>query len=53
MLSQTDSIYWVAIRRFATRRRRMPSYGEIMELAGFRSRHAVYKLIGRLGGVKI
>jgi hypothetical protein len=26
----------------------MPSYGEIMELAGFRSRHAVFKLVNRL-----
>lgn len=48
MLSQKDSTYWGAIRRFATRRRRMPSYGEIMELVGFRSRNAVYGLIERL-----
>jgi nucleotidyltransferase/DNA polymerase involved in DNA repair len=26
----------------------MPSYGEIMELVGFRSRHAVYRLMNRL-----
>jgi repressor LexA len=26
----------------------MPSYGEIMELVGFRSRHAVYCLVERL-----
>jgi hypothetical protein len=45
MLSQKDSTYWSAIRRFAARRRRMPSYGEIMELVGFRSRNAVYVLI--------
>jgi SOS regulatory protein LexA len=30
------------------RRRRMPTYGEIMELVGFRSRNAVYCLIDRL-----
>ena len=30
------------------RRRRMPSYGEIMELVGFRSRHAVSRLVDRL-----
>jgi repressor LexA len=48
MLSQQDSTYWGAIRRFAARRRRMPSYGEIMELVGFRSRNAVSDLVKRL-----
>lgn len=48
MLTPSDTSYWAAIRPFAARRRRMPSYGEIMELVGFRSRHAVYCLIERL-----
>ena len=48
MLSQRDSTYWDAIKKFTMRRRRMPSYGEIMELAGFRSRNAVYRLVNRL-----
>jgi SOS regulatory protein LexA len=48
VLSHSDTTYWTAIREFSTRRRRMPSYGEIMELAGFRSRHAVTRLVQRL-----
>ena len=48
MLTSRDSTYWAAIQKFATRRRRMPSYGEIMELVGFRSRNAVYCLVSRL-----
>ena len=48
VLSPTDTRYWAAIREFSARRRRMPSYGEIMELVGFRSRHAVTRLMDRL-----
>ena len=48
MLSTQDTSYWAAIRGFYSRRRRMPSYGEIMELVGFRSRQAVFRLIDRL-----
>ena len=48
VLSLTDATYWAAIRGFSARRRRMPSYGEIMELVGFRSRHAVSRLVDRL-----
>jgi repressor LexA len=45
MLTPVDSSYWAAIRQYAARRRRLPSYGEIMELVGFRSRHTVFFLI--------
>ena len=48
MLSQQDTTYWTAIRGFYTHRQRPPSYGEIMELVGFRSRHAVSRLVDRL-----
>ena len=48
MLTPADTSYWAAICGFSTRRRRMPSYGEIMELVGFRSRYAVYCLVERL-----
>jgi SOS regulatory protein LexA len=48
VLSQTDTSYWAAIREFSVRRQRMPTYGEIMELVGFRSRNAVSCLIDRL-----
>ncbi len=48
MLTPADTSYWAAIRGFSAHRRRMPSYGEIMELVGFRSRHAVYCLVQRL-----
>jgi repressor LexA len=48
VISQTDTSYWAAIREFSVRRRRMPTYGEIMELVGFRSRNAVFCLIDRL-----
>jgi SOS regulatory protein LexA len=48
VLSQQDTSYWNEIRAFAARRRRMPSYGEIMELVGFRSRNAVACLVDRL-----
>jgi len=48
MLSSVDSTYWSRMLGFYRNRRRMPSYGEIMELASFRSRHAVSKLIARL-----
>lgn len=33
------------IRRFYTTQRRMPSYSEIMNLAGFKSKNAAYKLV--------
>jgi repressor LexA len=48
VLSQHDTTYWAAIREFSARRQRMPSYGEIMELVGFRSRNAVSCLVDRL-----
>lgn len=36
------------IRKFYRQTRRMPSYAEIMELVGFKSKNAVYKLVERL-----
>ena len=36
------------IRKFYGRHRRMPSYSEIMDLAGFKSKNAAYKLVGKL-----
>ncbi len=36
------------ILKFYHRHRRMPSYAEIMELVGFKSKNAVYKLVGKL-----
>jgi SOS-response transcriptional repressor LexA len=48
VISQKDTIYWNAIREFAAHLRRMPTYGEIMQLVGFRSRNAVFCLIDRL-----
>jgi len=36
------------IRRFYRDNRRMPSYAEIMQLVGFRSKNAVFKLVERL-----
>lgn len=41
-------IYKKNILGFYKDNRRMPSYGEIMKLTGFKSRNAVYKLIGKL-----
>src|SRR5262245_13934710 len=48
VLSSIDATYWAAIRGCSARRGRMPSSGEIMELVGFRSRHAVSRLVDRL-----
>lgn len=36
------------IQAFYRKHRRMPSYSEIMELAGFRSKNAAYKLVKKL-----
>src|SRR2546427_2166259 len=36
------------ILNFYRRHRRMPSYGEIMQLAGFKSKNAVLKLVAKL-----
>ena len=36
------------IQAFYRRHRRMPSYSEIMDLAGFRSKNAAFKLAGKL-----
>ena len=38
----------VKILRFYHRNRRMPSYGEIMGLTGFKSKNAVHKLVSKL-----
>ncbi|OHB24177.1 MAG: repressor LexA [Parcubacteria group bacterium RIFOXYD2_FULL_52_8] len=40
--------YWEKILRFYRSRRRMPSYSEIADLCGFRSKNAVWRLVGRL-----
>src|SRR5262245_27138114 len=48
VLSLIDATSWDAIRGFSVRRGRMPSFGEIMALVGFRSRHAVSRLVDRL-----
>ena len=43
-----DGTYQNKIADFYARHRRMPSYGEIMKLVGFKSKNAVSKLIDRL-----
>lgn len=40
--------YKKKILSFYERRRRMPSYAEIMQLAGFRSKNAAFKLVEKL-----
>lgn len=40
--------YKRVILRFYSEHRRMPGYQELMELTGFKSKNAVYKLINRL-----
>jgi SOS regulatory protein LexA len=40
--------YKKKILGFYRRHRRMPSYSEIMELVGLRSKHTVYKLVNKL-----
>ncbi|MDR3571675.1 MAG: transcriptional repressor LexA [Candidatus Pacebacteria bacterium] len=40
--------YKKKILSFYERRKRMPSYAEIMELTGFRSKNAVFKLVEKL-----
>jgi len=41
------------IRRFYTKTGRMPSYAEIGDLIGLRSKNAVFKFIGRLEALKV
>ena len=45
---RTLETYKAKILKFYRRNRRMPSYGEIMILAGFKSKNAVHKLVGKL-----
>ena len=40
--------YKKKIRGFYKKNRRMPSYSEIMDLLGFRSKNSVYKLVNKL-----
>lgn len=40
--------YHQKILRFYRKARRMPSYSEIMELAGFKSKNAAYKLVKKM-----
>ena len=40
--------YKRGVASFYTRHKRMPGYREIMEITGFRSKNAVFKLIGKL-----
>src|SRR5438094_9844742 len=44
----TFEAYKTKIIRFYRQRRRMPSYGEIMRLVGFKSKFAVVKLVSKL-----
>lgn len=37
-----------ALRKFYRAERRVPTYAEMMELFGYRSKNAVYRLVGRL-----
>jgi SOS regulatory protein LexA len=48
MLSLMYESYKKKILSFYERRKRMPSYAEIMELTGFRSKNAVFKLVEKL-----
>ncbi|MCJ7827567.1 transcriptional repressor LexA [Patescibacteria group bacterium] len=43
-----DEKYRAKILTFYRRHKRMPTYAEIMKLVGFKSKNAVYKLVGRL-----
>lgn len=45
--------YRQKIVSFYTSRKRMPSYKEIMDLLGFKSKNAVYKLVNKLVAEKI
>ncbi|PIR45086.1 MAG: repressor LexA [Candidatus Vogelbacteria bacterium CG10_big_fil_rev_8_21_14_0_10_51_16] len=47
-MPRTKKEYWSEILRFYRSRRRMPSYSEIMELCGFHSKNAVFRLVARL-----
>jgi peptidase S24-like protein len=44
----TFESYKIRILRFYRQHRRMPSYGEIMRLVGFKSKFAVIKLVAKL-----
>jgi SOS regulatory protein LexA len=46
--SAAYSKYKKALLSFYKRQKRMPGYAEIMELTGFRSKNAVFKLIAKL-----
>lgn len=43
-----DKKYLTQLRAFYDKKRRMPTYAEFMNITGFRSKNAVYKLIDRL-----
>ncbi|MFC1618304.1 transcriptional repressor LexA [Patescibacteria group bacterium] len=43
-----DNIYLNKIKSFYDKQKRMPSYGELAKLLGFKSRNAAYKLADRL-----
>ena len=40
--------YKKLIRKFYQKNRRMPSYSEIMEISGLKSKNSVFKLVNRL-----
>jgi SOS regulatory protein LexA len=42
--------YVKKIKDFYRKQKRMPSYGEIMELVGFRSKNAVFRLVKKMVG---
>lgn len=44
----TDTIYSRKINEFYRSRWRMPSYAEIMDITGLKSKDSVFKLVGRL-----
>jgi len=46
--SMIKNKYYLQIADFYRKHQRMPSYREIMNLAGFRSKNAVYKLVKKL-----
>ncbi len=51
--SKSKNEYWHKIVSFYKSKKRMPSYQEIMNLLGFKSKNAVYKLVNKLVAERI
>jgi len=51
--SKYKNQYWHKIISFYKSKKRMPSYQEIMDMLGFKSKNAVYKLVNKLVAERI